>query len=220
MKFKSYVKWFKNLEEGKKEYSLNYLLGKEKIRRDLSHEEGDKLYHLQAGTKNLIDQGYTKSEVLDKLVTFGLNDETAEIVYGNAAEHSSMLADAQLINNIDDELFSNFISFVIEEYLLLGYYDLRSSYSFGELNKFKKPDYADRIWRVINFKVKEVLGRFKSLSQLREELLDCFLLSESKSNIFVNLIDQNLNELEKTFIIKKLQNIEKELTKKRKEEVA
>lgn len=218
MGLKNNIEWFNSLEENKREYSLNYLLGKEKNHSKLSNEEGNNLDHLRVGVKNLIDQGYSKSKVLIKLESFGLSDKIALILYNSAAECNSMLANAQLINNIDDELFSNFLSFVIEEYLLLGYYNLRSSDSYSELDKFKKPDHADRIWSVINFKVKEVLGRWISLPKLREELLDRFRLSESKSNIFVNLIDQNLNELEKTFIIKKLQNIEKELNKKRKEE--
>jgi hypothetical protein len=213
VELKNNIEWFNNSEENKREYSLNYLLGKEKNHNKLSNEEGNKLDHLRVGVKNLIDQGYSKSKVIIKLESFGLSDRTALILYDSAAECNSTLADAQLINNIDDELFSNFISFVIEEYLLFGYYDLRRADSFGELDKFKKPDHADRIWSVINFKVKEVLGRWISLPKLREELLDHFRLSESKSNIFVNLIDQNLNELEKTFIIKKLQNIERELTK-------
>ncbi|MFW5687223.1 MAG: hypothetical protein ACOCXL_03430, partial [Halanaerobium sp.] len=207
-------------EEGKKEYSVNYLLGKERTHVDLSHEEGDKLDHLQAGTKNLIDQGYSQSEVLSKLDALGLSDETALILYDSAAECDSMLADAQLINNIDDELFSNFISFIIEEYLLFGYYNLRRSDSFSELNEFIKPNHADRIWSVINYKVMEVLRRFISLPKLRKELLDEFELEEPKANIFVNLIDQNLKELEKTFMVRSFQNIERELTKIKKGGIA
>ena len=56
--------------------------------------------------------------------------------------------------------------------------------------------------------------------ELWEELVDHFELEEPKANIFVNLIDQNLDELEKTFMVRTLLNIESELNKNNKEEVA
>jgi len=220
VKFKSYVEWFKNLEEDKKEYSLNYLLGKEKTHRDLSHEEGDKLYHLQAGTKNLIDQGYSRSEVLNKLVSYGLNDEIAEIIYGNAVEHRSLLADAQLINNIDSQLFSDFVAFIIDDYLMPGYYNYMNPDSFSDLNKFKTVEHAERIMIVLRYKALEVLRREIILPELWEELVDHFKLEEPKANIFVNLIDQHLDELEKTFMVRTLLNIESESNKNNEEEVA
>ncbi|MFW6310745.1 MAG: hypothetical protein ACOC1K_00755 [Nanoarchaeota archaeon] len=199
---------------------MNYLLGKERTLQDLSHKEVDKLYHLQAGTKNLIDQGYSQSEVLSKLGAFGLNEKIAEIVYGNALEHKSLLADAQLINNIDSQLFSDFVAFIIDDYLLHGHYYYMSSDSFSDLDKFKDPGHAERILTVVRYKAMEVLRREILLPELWEQLVDHFELEEPKANIFVNLIDQNLDDLEKTFIVRTLLDIERELTKKNKEEVA
>jgi len=92
--------------------------------------------------------------------------------------------------------------------------------SFSDLNKFKTVEHAERIMIVLRYKALEVLRREIILPELWEELVDHFKLEEPKANIFVNLIDQHLDELEKTFMVRTLLNIESELNKNNEEEVA
>ncbi|PTX14792.1 hypothetical protein SAMN04488598_1434 [Halanaerobium congolense] len=210
MNLKSNVEWFNNLDEDKKWYSLRYLFRKEN-HTELTKQERNKLNNLEVETKHLIDKGKDKNQVLKKLVSLGLNRKTANKLYNNALNHRSYIADVRLINLIDDDLFDDFISFLFDDYYLIGRYEYVYIRPFTNLDKFPKTEHANRISNVVQRELIMILKRCYLISTLKSKLLNEFQLSTGKTEIFINKIKNNIDELEKAYIIKSLMAVELKL---------
>ncbi|MFW6008670.1 MAG: hypothetical protein ACOCP8_05320 [archaeon] len=208
MKIKNNIDWFNNLEENKREYSLDYLLGKEVSYKNLSHQDRKRVSDLQEEVKLLIDKCNEKEEVLNTLISLGFEQKTAKIVYDNAMNYNFYIADVKLINLIDDELFSELISYLFDKFLLRGIYDNISTDSFSGLNKFEKTDHARIILEVIKIEILNILARNNSIKELKAKLIWGLQFDKSKVNILIKKIEDNKADLESAFITKTLISIE------------
>lgn len=171
MELKNNIEWFNNLEENKREYSLNYLLGKEVSYKNLSHQDRKRVSDLQEEVKLLIDKCNEKDEVLNTLIFLGFEQKTAKIVYDNAMNYNFSIADVKIINLIDNELFKDLISYLFNEFLLRGLYKNISADSFSGLNKFEKTDHARIILEVIKIEILSILARKNSIKELKAKLI-------------------------------------------------
>ena len=207
--------WFTKLEHDKQLLCIDFMNDKKVDNLDnLSEEEFKKLYALWVEIKNLIDDKNNKKEVIfDILLSNGLEKISAESFYNYCINNSFPESDARLIELIEDNIFEKIVSFVIDSTLLYSNFKYMKFEEFMELGEFDNEEHAKRILRFIRNNTLEVISREISTEQLKKEMLHEYKISKEKVNIIINNIEDNLPELQDSFLIKSLNDITRRLNK-------
>ena len=207
-KLKDAIDWFKGLSPEKQ---TSLIMEAFRDPDKLPKKQGEKIFSLLTEIGTAL-ASHSKDDVTKKLVAFGVDDTLARVIIDKVAElRPSAMMCAQALKDLPDETFEKVINEIVHCFFL----DWRR-YDASEIATSLgiRPKVVDSAMMLLRDTIVwDHLRGHLSIETLRERFSKEYGYPSTKTDILINLLKENRNELRLSLMFGTVQDVSRGLTK-------
>lgn len=206
----TFANWFNKLSKDKQSYILSCANFGRTVELDANNTKRYKKYRNEIS--QLIIDKISEQVIVQGLIDAGLNENHAKKLYEYFNTTSQIIIDLRAIKKTNKESLEKILHFIINKKYIYQEYTL---YRFGDVAKMAglENKKAREVIRFINHHISLVCSRFISPNSLKEKFMKDYDLSQEISDLIVENIEKNLDEMEKTRLMILTEYIYEEIKK-------